>query len=238
MRKTTLVLNAMVIVFFVSFLAYTVIARQHLEILARDFVTEKTLAYSRPVVEVASESLDSPLVKKLLSDDQTEAIRTEIADYRNDPVAYVADVTGKQVRNAVRPNDNPLVEKVVAIKNKVRSFYENTLNALIRDLRIFSVSNLVAGLIAFGLAYRSSNEIRKPIVWFSFLMFAAVLYCSYMYIDDLNFFRILFRTHMGWWYAALLSIMILALYLDYGHHANATEQSDPPKSPVDRKFES
>jgi hypothetical protein len=238
MRKTTLFLNAMVIVFFISFLMYTVIARQHLEKLATDFVTEKTLAYSRPVVELASESLDSPLIKKLLSKDQSTAVRTEIADYRNDPVAYIADVTGKQVRDVVRPNDNPLVEKVVAVKNKVRSFYENTLNALLSDLRIFSISNLVAGLIAFGLAYRSSEEIRKPIVWFSFLMFAAVLYCSYMYIDHLTFFRILFRTHIGWWYAALLSVMIAALYLDYGHHANATEPSDPPMLPVDRKFES
>jgi hypothetical protein len=70
MRKTTLVLNSIVVVFFVLFLAYTVIARQHLEALARDFVTEKTVAYSSPIVEVASESLESPLVKKLLSDDQ------------------------------------------------------------------------------------------------------------------------------------------------------------------------
>ena len=238
MRKTTLVLNAIVIVFFICFLAYTFIARQHLETLSRDFVTEKTLAYSRPIVEVASESLDSPLVNKILSDDQTKAIRAEIADYRNDPVAYISDVTGQQVRDGLEPGGNPLVEKVAAIKRKIRTFYDNTLSALLRDLRIFSISNLVAGFLAFGLAYRSSDEIRKPIVWFSFLMFVAVLYCSYMYIDDLSFFRILFRTHMGWWYAAFLSVMIVALYLDYGRRANATEQSDPLKSPVGREFES
>jgi hypothetical protein len=119
-----------------------------------------------------------------------------------------------------------LIEKVTAIKNKIRTFYDNTLNALIADLRIFSISNLLAGLIAFGLAYRSSSDIRKPIVWFSFLMFVAVLCCSYLYVDRLTFFRILFRTHIGWWYAAFLCVMIVALYLDYGRHANATEQSD------------
>ncbi|MFM7927869.1 MAG: hypothetical protein ACKO9Q_09180, partial [Pirellula sp.] len=129
-------------------------------------------------------------------------------------------------------------EKVASIKTKIRTFYDNTLNSLIRDLRIFSISNLIACLIAFGLAYRSPDEIRKPIVWFSFLMFVAVLYCSYLYIDGLGFFRILFRTHMGWWYAAFLTIMIVALYLDYGRQANATEPSDPPKSPVGREFES
>jgi hypothetical protein len=43
---------------------------------------------------------------------------------------------------------------------------------------------------------------------------------------------------MGWWYAATLSVMIVALYLDYGRRANATEPSDARKSPVDREFES
>ncbi len=238
MRKTTLTLNSIVVVFFICFLAYTFVARQHLDSLARDFVTEKTLDYSKPVVEVADEALDSPLVKKLLSDDQKTAIRHEIADYRNDPGAYIADLTRQQLRDVPVASANPLIEKVASIKNKIRTFYDNTLNALIADLRIFSISNLIAGLIAFGLAYRSSSDIRKPIVWFSFLMFVAVLYCSYLYVDDLTFFRILFRTHMGWWYAALLCVMIVALYLDYGRHANAPEQSGPLEPTTTRDLKS
>ncbi|MFO0942840.1 MAG: hypothetical protein U0930_19050 [Pirellulales bacterium] len=224
MRKTTLALNSIVVVFFISFLAYTFVARQHVDSLARDFVTEKTLDYSKPIVEVANEALDSPLVEKLLSDDQKTAIRHEISDYQNDPGAYIADLTRQQLRDAPVANENPLIEKVASVKNKIRTFYDNTLNALIADLRIFSISNLIGGLIAFGLAYRSSSDIRKPIVWFSFLMFVAVLYCSYLYVDDLTFFRILFRTHMGWWYAALLCVMIVALYLDYGRHAWAVDE--------------
>lgn len=226
MRETTLVLNSIVVVFFIGFLAYTLVARQHLDSLAREFVTEKTLDYSKPIVEVADEALDSPLVKKVLSDDQATAIRNEISDYQNDPPSYVSDLTRQQVRDAPLAKASPLIEKVASIKNKIRTFYDNTLNALIADLRIFSSSNLVAGLIAFGLAYRSSSKIRKPIVWFSFLMFVAVLYCSFLYVDDLTFFRILFRTHMGWWYAVFLCVVTVALYLDYGRHANATKQSD------------
>lgn len=44
MRKTVLVLNSIVVVFFAGFLAYTFIARKHLDSIAREFVTEKTLA--------------------------------------------------------------------------------------------------------------------------------------------------------------------------------------------------
>ena len=227
MRKTTLALNSIVIIFFICLLGYTFFARLHLESLARNFVTEKTLDYSKPIVEIADESLDSPLVKKVLSDEQANAIRKEITDYQNEPGAYIADLTHQQVRDAPLENANPLLEKVAAIKDKIRKFYDNTLHALISDLRIFSLSNLIAGLIAFGLAYRSPSNIRKPIVWFSFLMFVAVLFCSYLYIDDLTFFRILFRTHMGWWYAAFLCVMTVALYLDYGRHGITTESGEP-----------
>ena len=226
MRQMTIALNSIIVVFFVGFIAYTLIARQQIDSLARDFVTEKTLNHSRLIVEVAGKALDSPLVKKLLSDDQEAAIREEIAGYQKDPRAYVAELTHQDRHDAPRAHANPLLEKVTSIKSKIRTFYDNTLNALISDLRIFSISNLIAGLIALSLAYRSSSEVRKPIVWFSFLMFVGVIYCSYLYIDHLTFFRILFRSHMGWWYAAFLGVMIAALYLDYGHHGKAAEQDD------------
>lgn len=219
MRKTTLILNAIIIVFFVCFLGYTFVARQHLEGLARDFVTEKTLAYSKPLVEVVDVALDSRLVQKVLSDDQTLAVRQQIADYRNDPDGFVSELT-KQPLSALTPkNANPLLVKVTSIKEKIRIFYDNTLNALVNDLRIFSVCNLLAGMMAFGLAFRSSSAIRPSLVWFSFLMFIAVIYCSCLYIDDLTFFRILFRAHMGWWYAVFLCFAIFSLYMDYGRHA-------------------
>jgi hypothetical protein len=47
-------------------------------------------------------------------------------------------------------------------------------------------------------------------------MFAAVVYCSMLYIDDLTFFKILFRTHMGWWYPVLLCAVIARLQWEFG----------------------
>lgn len=226
MRKTTLVLNSTVVVYFVCFLAYTFWARQHLNSLARNFVTEKTLEYSKPIIEDAAALLDSPLVKTLASDEHLAAFRNEITNYRQDPEAYIADLAGQQAGDVPVENAIPMIEKLNVIKWHIRDFYDKTVNALIADLRIFSVSNLLAGLIAFGLAYRSTTKLRKPIVWFSFLMFVGVLYCSCLYVDDLTFFRILFRAHMGWRYAVFLSGTIFALYIDYGRYANATAQRD------------
>ena len=74
MRNITIALNSVAAVFFACFLAYTCVARKHLESLARDFVTERTLRYSDPIVELADESLDSPLAKKLLSDNRLDHV--------------------------------------------------------------------------------------------------------------------------------------------------------------------
>lgn len=216
MRTITIVMNSIVVVFFIGFLAYTFVAKAHLESQARRFVTEKTLLYAEPIVEIADQALDTPGVKKFLSDDQQAAIRHEITEYRNDPAAYIADLTWEAVRVERNPKRNPLLEKVTAIKERIRTFYDNTLAALIDDLRIFAGSNLCAGMIALWLVFRSSGKIRPATVWFSFLMFVAVLYCSDLYLDDLTFFRILFRTHMGWWYPFLLCVALVGLYLDYG----------------------
>lgn len=224
MRKTTLILNSIVVVFFACFLAYTQFARQHINNLARGFVTEKTLDYSEPLVDLADESLHLPLAQKLLSEDQATAIRREITDYRQDALAYISDLTRHNIGKMPVQNSNPLLAKVAAIKAGICTFYDHTLNALISDLRIFSISNLIAGLLAFMLAFRSRRTVRQLLVWFSLLMFVAVLYCSCLYVDELTFFRVLFRTHLGGWYPVLLSGMIVVMYVDYGRHANVTEQ--------------
>lgn len=210
-----------VVIFFTCFLGYTLIARQHIDELARRFVTEKTLQHADGIVLAAEVSLDVPLVKKLLSEEQTQAIRQQIVDYRQDPLAYVSDLTRQAkagpVAQPVIEKANPLLSKVAKIKESIRQFYDNTLSALINDLRIFSFSNLLAGVIAFGLAWRSSTEIRMLIVWLSILMFLAVVYCSSVYVDDLTFFRILTRSHMGWGYTVLLALVVGGLYVDFVH---------------------
>ena len=221
MRKTALVVNSIVVVYFLCFVAYTFFAREHLNGLARGFVTKKTLHYSKSIVDLAEESLHVRLVCKLLSGEQEAAIRKEIADYRLDPPAYIADLTRHKVRNLPLAKMNPMLAKVTLIKEKIRVFYDNTLESLVKDLRIFSVSNLVAGVIAFFLAYLSKPNIRKSVVLVSFAMCIAVLYGSYLYVDNLTFFRILFRAHLGWWYPVTLGLTIAAAYYDLRRNASS-----------------
>ncbi|WP_350188219.1 hypothetical protein [Gimesia sp.] len=215
MRQLTLGLNVFVAVFFVGFLIYTFVGQQHLEGLARQFVTEKTIAYSLPLVDAVEEGMRSPLIKKLLNDDQEAAINQQIQEYRNDPAAYIADLTRQKKLSPAPQRLNPLLRKVSETKEKIRTYYDQTLAALIADLRIFAFSNLCAALIALGLICWSPGKIRQSVVWFSFLIFAAVLYCSYLYVDGLSFFRILLGVHLGWTYPLLLCLAVVGLFLEY-----------------------
>lgn len=50
---------------------------------------------------------------------------------------------------------------------------------------------------------------------------------SYLYVDDLRFFKILFRWHIGWSYAGGLIAMIVLFIHDYGEQVmQLVEQED------------
>jgi len=202
-------------VLFLAFFTYTFLARSHLESIARNFVTEKTLQQSGPIIDTVERALDVPLVAKLVSNDEIKLVRAEIETYRNDPTSYVSDLTGKRTRNP-QENLGAIVQKAADAKDAIRTFYNDTLTALILDLRIFSGTNTFAACVAMFLVIKSPVSIRKPLVLFSFALFVAVVFCSYFYIDNLSFFRILTSAHIGWWYPLLVIVVAAWLYNDVG----------------------
>lgn len=216
MKKITVALNALTAVLFLAFFAYTVFAHSHLSSLARDFVTEKTLHYSGPVIDTVEIALDVPLVAKLVSKVDIELVRGEIERYRDDPAAYIADLTGRKLAIPPQQKLGAIAKKTIEAKEQIRKFYNDTLTALITDLRIFSGTNTAAAVLAIVLTLKSRPPVAKPLVAFSFLLFVAVVFCSYLYIDDLSFFRILTSTHIGWWYPAFVVIVAAWLYKDIG----------------------
>lgn len=213
MRTFAIILNCSAAVFFASFLAYTYWAKEDLHSRARQFVTDRTLQYSGPIVDIADQALGVPGVQKFLTDKEIAVIRDEIKAYRADPRAFISSLTQKH-GDRLRPiNPNPLLEKVASIKDRIRMFYDDTLMALVIDLRIFTASNLVVAIVASCLALHSMARHGKLIAGISILMFVSVLYCSSLYVENLTFFRILFRLHLGWRYAVLLAVMLLAMIL-------------------------
>jgi hypothetical protein len=67
-----------------------------------------------------------------------------------------------------------------------------------------------------GLAYQANEQTARRVLSISLLIFGAMAYSIYFYIDQFSFFQILFNSYLGWWYPALLAITFLGLYFKYG----------------------
>ena len=224
MRRGLIAVNVGLVLVCGLFLAYTFFADAHLSGLARDFVTERTVRHSAPLVDAAEESLNSRLVQSLLSEPQQAVVRREIQDFRRDPESYIADLTRRPDSAELEVAKSPLLKQVAGVKEKIRQFYRETLNSLIADLRIFAFSNLCAAFLALWLVWRTPSSTPVPIAGLSTFLVIAVVYCSLLYVDNLTFFRILFRLHMGWRYAVLLGGV--AAWMWWQHRQAGTSMQD------------
>ncbi len=219
LRKTSLILNALVVVLSISLMGYTFFAKSHLVEHTRAFVTEKTLAHSKPMIELLRTGLDSPLSQKLISEERRAAIEDELKLYDSNPIEFVTKLTSAKKSSFGNG-------KVAEFKESVQEYYQSTLDELVRDLRIFAGSNLVAGVFAMCLLLNKGFTQNSKVVAFSFLVFVAVAYCVESYINGVSFIRILLKSHIGWWYPVTILIMILGLVLEYGLHKKKSEKFD------------
>jgi hypothetical protein len=209
LRKISLLLNSAVVVLSLLLFGYTFFAKEHLVEHTRAFVTERTLAHSKPLVELMRAGLDAPLAQKLVSEKIRLQIEGELGLYDSDPIEYVDKLTSESA-----PSFG--TGKLAKFKESVHAYYQSTLAALVRDLRIFSGSNLVAGIFAIWLLLNGSLGRNGKVVAFSFVVFTAVAYSSYSYIEGVSFLRILFKSHLGWWYPAGIALTILGLFIEHG----------------------
>lgn len=148
LRKISLLLNSAVVVLSLLLFGYTFFAKEHLVEHTRAFVTERTLAHSKPLVELMRAGLDAPLAQKLVSEKIRSQIEGELGLYDSDPIEYVDKLTSESA-----PSFG--TGKLAKFKASVHAYYQSTLAALVRDLRIFSGSNFVAGVFAIWLLLHS-----------------------------------------------------------------------------------
>lgn len=203
MRRTLLVANAVVVAFFTCLLAYTFLGRAHVAEQCRACAIELTVQLTSPLVDAVDQELSAPAVGDFVPEFLLAQFRRAVVEYRADPASYVQRVVS-QVAETPADSDNPIVQRIASINAAIAAYFDESVDALITDLRIFATSNLVAGLIAFLLALVSPDKVRALLVWCSCLMCISILLCAYLYVDDMTFFRILSRGHLGWSYPILL----------------------------------
>lgn len=210
-RKIAITLNILVALVSSVLFACTFFAEERIAEHARDFVTAKTLAYSRPAIELIEQFTASPVASKLLTAENRLAIEGEVARYHLSPPEYIATLTAENGEPHLRSEPG----KIGRFKNRVREYYQSTLRALVRDLRLFTGSNIAAGLSGIFLLSTARMGSSRQLQIFSLAVFASVVISSYMYVDGLSFFRILFKWHMGWSYPVTIGATALYFYRQY-----------------------
>jgi hypothetical protein len=222
MRPFLLSANAAVALLFTAFFAYTFLGRQHIDGIAREFVTAKTQKFITPAVDAAEEALHSELSRRLLTSGQLDAIKAEFAEFRLQPARYIQRLTSAQASPKPETFLAKLSEKIYGWKERIRVHYNKVLHRLFTDLRIFSGSNVIAACIAFGCAWRSPRRPSLQLTLISALLLVAIGLSIYFYIDEFSFFTILFDWYLGWWYPFLIGMLFISTYLDYVSHRRAT----------------
>jgi hypothetical protein len=221
MRTFLLISNATVALLFTAFFAYTFLGRQHIDSMAREFVTAKTQKFVTPAVDAAEAALRSDITRRLLPKAQVATIESEITEFRSQPTHYIQRLTSAHAP----PKPDSLLakasEKIYGWKERIRIHYNKVLRRLFTDLRIFSGSNVVAACIAFVCAWRSSGRPALQLTLISGLLLVAIGLGVYFYIDDFSFFTILFDWYLGWWYPVLIGLLFITIYFDYASKRNA-----------------
>ena len=111
MRRFVIIANGFTTIFFAALLLYTFAGRGHINVLARDFVTAKTLRFADLAVATAEQTLRVGMIRKLLREEQIATLESEIAAYRQDPQRYISELTGRLPSTPSPMSSNPLLAR-------------------------------------------------------------------------------------------------------------------------------
>lgn len=219
-RKIATTLNLLLVIISGCFFGYTFFAKDHLINHTRQFVFDKTLEYSIPIVTSTKEIINDPLLGNALPANVKNDIISEIDAFEENPSDYVLRITSEE-----KPDFGE--GKVADFKNKIHHHYQSILDGLLRDLRIFSGSNLVFGLISLLLLI-VSNKNNNTIVVLSIIIFLVVAWSTYNYIDGISFISILLNSHAGWVYPLGIAVSIYKLCIDNPFLENQSKSNQQP----------
>lgn len=230
MRRILLVLNAAVAVVSLMFFLFTFVGHAHIQQLAREFVVLKTREHSEPAVKAVELALASELSKRYLDEGQRAVVRAEIAEFHSRPTDYIQRIASSDTPIKPKIGPHPWTEKISLWKERIRVYYNSVIARLFTDLRIFAGTNIVAACLAFGFAWRSPVEPTWRLKLISGVLLAAVVFGSWMYVDSLSFFTILFNNYIGWSYPGLLVALFYQILIRIDEFTQAAKAPEPDKS--------
>lgn len=184
---------------------------------AKDYALDATRSRLEPVITF----LENPKLPVKLPPSVEERLAKELADYREDPEKWLAEIAegsdGRaanfefpEVRNPIaRKGLDFLDRKISGASEHFRKSYEN----LILDLRIFTGTNACAFLLATGLlCVARTKQMRHWLGAWSVALLVATLGCIWFYVGQDWTSNLVFNRHLGWAYASLHALTVIFLF--------------------------
>lgn len=179
---------------------------------ARTIALDKTRAYMDPAVTEAEKMLEQRLIRAAMPETVREKIRFELDSYQASPDEWLLELStssgGRAAEFEFPEVTNPIARKSLDFLTRkvagARVHFENSFANLILDLRIFSITNLVACSLAAGLCFApGSARMRFWMAAWSVILLLSTLLSVMLYKDQSWVWRILTNRYNGWGYASL-----------------------------------
>lgn len=217
-RKILIVLHLVGAALSVALLVSTFVAKGLITSKVRQVAVEKSRAVSDPLAAKLQETLDRPMLGKLIRGDARERMETELTDYLRSPDAWLvrlAEGGGNRAKVLDLPEiESPVARKAIDVLLKgvtdLKAHLAESYRALILDVRVFAATNLIAFLLAAGLAKLARTpRARHWLIGYSFIMLIAFAGSILLYLNQNWMWSLLRNDYMGWDYAALLGVITL-----------------------------
>ncbi len=187
---------------------------------SKAIVTEKVVSGTKSKIALVEEAINSRIAEKILKPYQLEAIKAEISAYQEDPYQYISSLTLDSTQTQISSIEidsknsltNKLLEKISSWKQSLKTYFELTFSGLIRDIRIFLLSNVIGLLIALVVSVKS-EQIGKRALAISVIMSFAIAISALTYLNQNWLYTILLNSYAGYSYP--IGIFLTSLWLGF-----------------------
>lgn len=237
LRKALLALHLAGAALSVTLLVSTFLAKGIITSKARQVAVDKSRSLADPLAAKVQETLDRPMIGKLIRGDVRDRLESELAGYRSSPDAWLiqlAEGGATRAKDFDFPEiESPLARKAVDLLTKgvsdLKDRLEESYRDLIGDIRLFASTNIVAFGIAAWLAWIARTpRSRHWLIAFSGMMLVVFALSISAYLDRNWTWTILTGSYMGWGYPAFLGILTFCSIMKISPDL---AQSDPGKKP-------
>jgi len=218
LRKILIALHLMGAALSIALLVSTYSAKSLIVSTAKDMAVEKSRNYSDPIAEKLRETLDRPVIGKLIRGNVRERLEAELHAYESSAESWLKRLAAGGINRAKEFDfpeiQQPLARKALdALKGKVtevKTRLDVTYQGLLADLRLFAITNLVAFLVAAVLCLLARTpRSRQWLLAYSFMMLGSAVVSIAFYVGQNWIWNILRNDYLGWQYPVVVGVVAL-----------------------------